>query len=198
MKDSILNVTHFAVTFSENRNEGGLKQTVDPKKALAQLFIDDSTEFFKGKEGKEFDEAKRLKPKFPENKYHLCHLYYQEPDYQQARFRYLYVSKDIDLARAGGQFEPEKFGQVYLNLDMSGEEPTLDIFSMSDFTTEEILSLAKHIFVDMVGKQLFDMGYTIQLEGKSKEESDIDIMTIETMITQPGPIMEKIYSKNAN
>ena len=43
MKNSVLTVTHYKVTFSENCNGGSNKPQVDPKKALAQLFIDDET-----------------------------------------------------------------------------------------------------------------------------------------------------------
>lgn len=43
MKNSVLTVTHYKVTFSENCNGGSNKPQVDPKKALAQLFIDVET-----------------------------------------------------------------------------------------------------------------------------------------------------------
>ena len=198
MKNSVLTVTHYKVTFSENCNGGSNKPQVDPKKALAQLFIDDITEFQKGKEGKEVDEAKRLKPTYPENKYHLCHIYYQEPDYEQARFRYLYLNNEAIINPSTQKFEPEKYGMVYFNLDMSGEDPSLDIFSMSDFSTEEVFDKMKNVFINMVGKKLCDMGFIIQMEGQSRDDADIDIMTIETMITQRGPIMDKVLSKNAN
>ena len=114
---------------------------------------------------KEFDVAKRLKPSYPENKYHLFQIYYQEPDYDQARFRYLYVNNEAEIKPSTPKLEPEKFGMVFFNLDMSGEDPILDIFSMSDFSTEEVLEKMKYIFINMVGKQLCDMGFIIQLEG---------------------------------
>lgn len=190
MENNVLSVAHLKVTFSENCT-GENKKKVDPKKALAQLFIDDFTEFFKGKEGKEFDESKLLKPTYPENKYRLNHIFYQEPDYQQARFRFLYIQDDVKLDRSIRKFDQDKFGMIYFNLDMSGEDPSLDVFSMSMFSTKEIFKHMDDVFVEMVNKHLGDMGYNIQLV-RETEKKELDIMTIETMITQPGPIMEKI------
>ena len=89
---------------------------------------------------------------------------------------------------------------VYFNLDMSGEDPTLDIFSMSEYSTEEIIRNMLCAFADMIEKQMGDKGYNIQIDNveEAMERGKVDITTIKTMINQPGPIMEKIYSKNAN
>ena len=91
---------------------------------------------------------------------------------------------------------------VYFNLDMSGEDPTLDIFSMSEFSTEEIIRNMLCAFADMVEKQMGDKGYNIQIDNveEAMERGKVDITTLKTMITQPGPIWENImkYNKNAN
>ena len=200
MQKNVLCGAQFKVTLSEKSNDGGNKKQLDPKKALAQLFIDDIAEFQKLKEGKEVDEAKRLKPIYPEKKYKLTHLYYQEPDYKQARFTYYYLKRGERVDCSITKFEREKYGMVYFNLDMSGEDPTLDIFSMSEYSTEEIIRNMLCAFADMVEKQMGDKGYNIQIDNveEAMERGKVDITTIKTMINQPGPIMEKIYSKNAN
>ena len=202
MQKNVLCGAQFKVTLSKKSNYGGNKKQLDPKKALAQLFIDDIAEFQKLKEGKEVDEAKRLKPIYPEKKYKVTHLYYQEPDYKQARFTYYYIKRGERVDCSIAKFEREKYGMVYFNLDMSGEDPTLDIFSMSEYSTEEIIRNMLCAFVDMVEKQMGDKGYNIQIDNveEAMERGKVDITTLKTMITQPGPIMEKImkYDKNAN
>ena len=199
MQKNVLCGAQFKVTLSEKSN-GGNKKQLDPKKALAQLFIDDIAEFQKLKEGKEVDEAKRLKPIYPEKKYKLTHLYYQEPDYKQARFTYYYLKRGERVDCSITKFEREKYGMVYFNLDMSGKDPILDIFSMTDYSTEEIIRNMLCAFADMIEKQMGDKGYNIQIDNveEAMERGKVDITTIKTMINQPGPIMEKIYSKNAN
>lgn len=202
MQKNVLCGAQFKVTLSKKSNVGGNKKQLDPKKALAQLFIDDIAEFQKLKEGKEVDEAKRLKPIYPEKKYKLTPLYYQKPDYKQARFTYYYLKRGERVDCSFTKFEREKYGMVYFNLDMSGEDPTLDIFSMTEFSTEEIIRNMLSAFADMLEKQMGDKGYNIQIDNveEAMERGKVDITTLKTMISHPGPILEKImkYDKNAN
>ena len=55
-------------------------------------------------------------------------------------------------------------------------------------------------YMEFAEKQMGDKGYNIQIDNveEAMERGKVDITTIKTMINQPGPIMEKIYSKNAN
>ena len=193
MEQVCLSTSHHDVIFKELTGKNVINPSIEPKEALAQIFIDDYNEQVRQLSEGVFDNAKLICNDAPQATMDLGIIHYQEPDKTKILFRVLYMYEKVNLDQIQ-KIDPNKHGMINYIFNMDENGTTFDVFSLNVYSNEKTRKEVTDYLIRILSNKLEKFGYEIEIVD-SDDKDGFDFYSASPMLRFPGPDEEKFYKK---